>query len=165
MLLYYRDKKKSQSCRINVYNHLFDYFTQCQKQASTVEMLLYWTEKAKQSMKDVRDQLFLSHLQLQHDSAELHVQVIGSLQFPLVMLSDIQSVSETQETVSHLQLKLSASRSVFGLSALTWARLFCGESAPRPVGGCRCLRSWSSRNASSLPLSTPSATDKIIRVN
>lgn len=37
-------------------------------------------------------QLFLFELQLQHDSAELHVQVVGSLQFPLVMLTDVQSM-------------------------------------------------------------------------
>lgn len=39
--------------------------------------------------RHVLDELLLPHLQLQHDSAELHVQVIGSLQLPLVVLTDI----------------------------------------------------------------------------
>lgn len=43
-------------------------------------------------------QLFLFELQLQHDSAELHVQVVGSLQFPLVMLTDVQSVPVKKKT-------------------------------------------------------------------
>lgn len=41
----------------------------------------------------------------------------------------------------------------------TWARLFCGGSAPRPADGCMCLHSWSSRNVSSPRLATPSVTD------
>lgn len=34
-------------------------------------------------------QLFLLQLQLQHDSTQLHVQVVSSLQLPLVVLADI----------------------------------------------------------------------------
>ena len=35
-------------------------------------------------------QLLLSDLQLQHDGAELHVEVVGSLQLPLIVLPDVQ---------------------------------------------------------------------------
>lgn len=38
-------------------------------------------------------QFFLFDLQLQHDGIELHVEIVGSLQFPLVVLSDVQCMS------------------------------------------------------------------------
>lgn len=44
-------------------------------------------------------QLFLLKLQLQHDSTQLHVQIVSSLQFPLVVLTNIQSMSERKNTV------------------------------------------------------------------
>lgn len=40
-------------------------------------------------------QLFLFKLQLQHNSAQLHVEIVSSLQFPLVVLTNIQSMPET----------------------------------------------------------------------
>lgn len=39
-------------------------------------------------------QLLLSDLQLQHDGTELHVEVVGPLQLPLVVLPDVQCMSE-----------------------------------------------------------------------
>jgi len=36
---------------------------------------------------------FLFDLQLQHDGVEFHVEVVGSLQFPLVVLPDVQCMS------------------------------------------------------------------------
>lgn len=45
-------------------------------------------------------QLFLFQLQLQHDSTQLHVQVVSSLQFPLVVLTDIQSMPERKNPVN-----------------------------------------------------------------
>lgn len=38
-------------------------------------------------------QFFLFDLQLQHDGVELHVEIVGSLQFPLVVLPDVQGMS------------------------------------------------------------------------
>lgn len=38
-------------------------------------------------------QLLLFDLQLQHDSIQFHVEVIGSLQLPLVVFSDVQCMS------------------------------------------------------------------------
>lgn len=38
-------------------------------------------------------QFFLFDLQLQHNGVELHVQIVGSLKFPLVVLSDVQCMS------------------------------------------------------------------------
>lgn len=43
-------------------------------------------------------QLFLFKLQLQHDSTQLHVQIVSSLQFPLVVLTNIQSMPERKNT-------------------------------------------------------------------
>lgn len=42
-------------------------------------------------------QLFLLQLQLQHDSAELHVKVVRPLQFPLIVLTDVQSMPEKKK--------------------------------------------------------------------
>ncbi len=42
----------------------------------------------------ILEQFFLFDLQLQHDGVELHVQVVGSLQFPLVVLPDVQRMSK-----------------------------------------------------------------------
>lgn len=39
-------------------------------------------------------QFLFSDLQLQHDGTELHVEVVGSLQFPLVVLPDVQCMPE-----------------------------------------------------------------------
>lgn len=39
-------------------------------------------------------QLFLFKLQLQHNSAQLHVEIVSSLQFPLIVLTNIQSMPE-----------------------------------------------------------------------
>lgn len=39
-------------------------------------------------------QFFLFDLQLQHDGVQLHVEIVGSLQFPLVVLPDVQRMSE-----------------------------------------------------------------------
>lgn len=41
----------------------------------------------------VPEQLPLLELQLQHEGVQLHVQVVGSLQLPLVVLPDVQGVS------------------------------------------------------------------------
>lgn len=41
-------------------------------------------------------QLLLFDLQLQHDGIELHVQVVGSLQLPLVVLPDVQRMSASE---------------------------------------------------------------------
>ena len=38
-------------------------------------------------------QFFLFDLQLQHDGVQLHVEIVGSLQFPLIVLPDVQSMS------------------------------------------------------------------------
>lgn len=38
-------------------------------------------------------QFFLFDLQLQHNGVELHVQIVGSFKFPLVVLSDVQCMS------------------------------------------------------------------------
>lgn len=46
---------------------------------------------------DVLHELLLSDLQLQHDGAELHVEVVGSFQLPLIVLPDIQSVPEKEK--------------------------------------------------------------------
>lgn len=45
----------------------------------------------------VLEQFFLFDLQLQHDSIQLHVQIVGSLQFPLVVLPDVQCMSGWRE--------------------------------------------------------------------
>lgn len=37
-------------------------------------------------------QLFLFELQLQHDGTELHVKVVSPLQFPLIVLANVQSM-------------------------------------------------------------------------
>lgn len=42
------------------------------------------------------EQLPLLELQLQHEGIKLHVQVVGSLQLPFVVLPDVQGVSETE---------------------------------------------------------------------
>lgn len=42
-------------------------------------------------------QLFLFELQLQHDSAELHVKVVSPLQFPLIVLANVQSMPEKKK--------------------------------------------------------------------
>lgn len=42
-------------------------------------------------------QLFLLELQLQHHSTELHVKVISPLQFPLIVLTDVQSMPENKK--------------------------------------------------------------------
>lgn len=36
----------------------------------------------------------LPDLQLQHDGTELHVKIVGSLQFPLIMLPDVKCMPE-----------------------------------------------------------------------
>lgn len=38
-------------------------------------------------------QFFLFDFQLQHDGVELHVEIVGSLQLPLVVLPDVQRMS------------------------------------------------------------------------
>lgn len=38
-------------------------------------------------------QFFLFDLQLQHYGVQFHVQIVGSLQFPLVVLPDVQRMS------------------------------------------------------------------------
>ena len=43
-----------------------------------------------QRQASLLEQLLLLELQLQHDGVELHVQVVGSLQLPLVVLPDVQ---------------------------------------------------------------------------
>lgn len=40
-------------------------------------------------MNYVLEEILLSHLQLEHDGTKLHVQIIGSLQFSLIMLPDV----------------------------------------------------------------------------
>lgn len=45
----------------------------------------------------ILEQLLLFNLQLQHDSVELHVKIVGSLQFPLIVLPDVQSVPSCRE--------------------------------------------------------------------
>lgn len=49
------------------------------------------------------EQLFLFDLQLQHDCIELHVEVVGSLQFPLIVLPNVQCmpVGQGQSTEGH----------------------------------------------------------------
>lgn len=46
------------------------------------------------------EQLPLLELQLQHEGIKFHVQVVGSLQLPFVVLPDVQGVSETGRRVS-----------------------------------------------------------------
>lgn len=41
---------------------------------------------------DVLHEFLFSDLQLQHYGTELHVEVVGAFQFPLIVLSDVQSV-------------------------------------------------------------------------
>ena len=41
-------------------------------------------------------QLFLFELQLKHDGVELHVEVVGFLQLPLVVLTNVQRMPEEQ---------------------------------------------------------------------
>lgn len=41
-------------------------------------------------------QFFLFDLQLQHNGVELHVQIVGSLKFPLVVLPDVQRMSASR---------------------------------------------------------------------
>ena len=43
--------------------------------------------------QDVLHEFLLSDLQLQHDGAQLHVQVVGSLQLPLIVFPDVQRMS------------------------------------------------------------------------
>lgn len=43
-------------------------------------------------------QFFLFELQLQHDGVELHVEIVGSLQLPLVVLPDVQCMSVWGDT-------------------------------------------------------------------
>lgn len=50
------------------------------------------------NQRHVLDELLLSDLQLQHDRAELHVQVVGSLQLPLIVFADIQCMSENRKS-------------------------------------------------------------------
>lgn len=45
-------------------------------------------------------QLFLFKLQLQHDSTQLHVQIVSPLQFPLIVLTNIQSMPDRKNAVS-----------------------------------------------------------------
>lgn len=47
-------------------------------------------------------QLLLFDLQLQHDSIQFHVEVIGSLQLPLVVFSDVQCMSGGEESRGRL---------------------------------------------------------------
>ena len=39
-------------------------------------------------------QLSLFELQLQHDCIQFHVEVVGPLQLPLIVLTDVQSMPE-----------------------------------------------------------------------
>ena len=45
------------------------------------------------------EQLPFLQLQLQHKGIKFHVQVVGSLQFPLIVFPDVQSMSETGRSV------------------------------------------------------------------
>ena len=47
----------------------------------------------------VLHEVLLADLQLQHDGAQLHVQVVGSLQLPLVVLPDVQCMPVTTHTL------------------------------------------------------------------
>lgn len=40
------------------------------------------------------EELLLPHLQLQHDGAQLHVQIVSPLELPLIVLSNIQGMPE-----------------------------------------------------------------------
>ena len=79
--------------------------TTCLQSAHTDSLLIWlapgpWTrsEHARaraykhRAYKHLLEQLLLLELQLQHDGVELHVQVVGSLQLPLVVLPDVQSM-------------------------------------------------------------------------
>lgn len=43
-------------------------------------------------------ELLLPHLQLQHDGAQLHVQIVGPLELSLIVLSNIQRMSVSENT-------------------------------------------------------------------
>lgn len=43
-------------------------------------------------------ELLLPHLQLQHDGAQLHVQIVGPLELSLVVLANIQRMSVGENT-------------------------------------------------------------------
>lgn len=64
-------------------------------------------------------QLFLFKLQLQHDSTQLHVQIVSSLQFPLVVLTNIQSMSERKNTVNKTQSITALDRPSCGLAYMS----------------------------------------------
>lgn len=51
------------------------------------------------------EELLLPHLQLQHDGAQLHVQIVSPLQLPLIVLPDIQSMPADESTASALMTR------------------------------------------------------------
>lgn len=51
----------------------------------------------------ILEKLLLFDLQLQHDSIKLHVEIIGSLQFPLVVLPDVQCMSACRGKLNNVQ--------------------------------------------------------------
>lgn len=46
----------------------------------------------------VLQELLLPHLQLQHDGAQFHVQIVGPLELSLIVLSNIQRMSVSENT-------------------------------------------------------------------
>ena len=69
-------------------------FSQCYKAVRWVNTFSIY---CKSMAVFVLVQFLLFDLQLQHDGVELHVQIVGSLQLPLVVLPDVQRVSARRE--------------------------------------------------------------------
>lgn len=109
-------------------------------------------------------QFFLFNLQLQHDGIKLHVQIVGSFQFALVVLPDVQCVSVQRQLQKKKSIKMWIHRKTH-LSALfvflvfflgqTWVLLCVVWSVPRPVCGDTCPQTWSFQSGASPRPSTP----------
>lgn len=79
----------------------------------TKEQHVLWTDR--QSSKDrawaeyALKEFLLPHLQLQHDGAQFHVQIVSPFELSLIVLSNIQSVPINESTASVQLRKASVS--------------------------------------------------------
>jgi len=80
-------------------------------------------------------QLFLFELQLQHDRAELHVKVVRSIQLPLVVLADVQSMPWEKEKRLLMSLCIRMRSFESSTKDLHSARSF----HPRDMEQCECV--------------------------
>lgn len=73
-------------------------------------------------------QFFLFNLQLQHDGIKLHVQIVGSFQFALVVLPDVQCVPVQRQLQKKKHKDVNTQKNTFICSVFVFVFFFLGSN-------------------------------------